>query len=535
MQATLEKSPKNTEPSSRPPAVADASVLEDKTPEWCRMSAPATGFLLGLGVILVVLFANRPLWHSDLWDHVNYGQNILNTKSVPLTEPLLPLAEGMPMVPTEWLSQVVMAKVLSVSRLGLPALQFGHGLLAIIALAATGIVIAKKGHSVVFAVAGYLVFLAVNWQQFLIIRPQSVGVAFYSILLAVLFTNAIRRTAVWFLLPAMFFVWANSHGSFVMGLALMALIAAGRFWEVLWRTRSLKLAAANSTTIRAMLLLQLCAVAALLNPAGLEIYAEVVRVSNHPNITTMFEWAPLTLRMKQGQITAVACILLVLVLQISPRRLRIEEILVLTVTGTMALWSARMLNWFAPVVAISLGVHGAAAWRAFRHTKLPLQTRKRSGLWTVVSLGLCWIFFGFTSFGTQTIHGKAPELKRLLSRATPIETARFLSQMPQLPPGIAFVPAEWAGYLMNAGPTGFVPIVNLHVHVISPEIWSDYLRLLNGTSDWNGLLDRYGVNLVVVDSKRQAALLQQLRSNNEFSRLYEDEQAVVFERKETVR
>ncbi len=535
MSATLEKTTSDAESATEHYALPDASALEDKTPEWCRMSAGQTGFLLGLGLILVVLFANRPLWHSDLWDHVNYGQYILSTGSVPHTEPLLPLAEGMPMVPSEWLSQVVMAQTLNVPKLGLPALQFGHGFLVVVSLAAVGFAITRKSHSVLFGIFGYFVFLAINWHQFLIIRPQSVGIAFYSILLAVLTTSAIRRKAVWMALPLMFVVWANAHGSFAVGLAIMALFGVGRFLDTLVRTRSLKLACANPGAINLLLLTQLCGVAAILNPAGLEIYAEVLRVGSHPNISSMFEWAPMTLRMRQGQATAIACVLLLLVLRISPRRLRFEELAALIVTGTLALWSSRMVNWFAPVIAISLGVHGAAAWITLRHSKLSVMPAKRSGLWTVVSLGLCWIFFGFTALGTQTIHGKTADEKRSLSRATPVETARFLASAPQLPPGIAFAPAEWAGYLTNAGSPKFVPMVNLHVHVISPEIWSDYLRLLGGTPDWSGLLDRYGINLVILDKKRQALLASELGASLDYERLYEDAQAVIFERKETVK
>ena len=53
-----------------------------------------------------------------------------------------------------------------------------------------------------------------------------------------------------------------------------------------------------------LLLTQLSAAAVLLNPFGLEIYYAVLKVGSHPNIATMFEWEPLTLRMKQGQVAA---------------------------------------------------------------------------------------------------------------------------------------------------------------------------------------------------------------------------------------
>ena len=73
-------------------------------------------------------------------------------------------------------------------------------------------------------------------------------------------------------------------------------------------------------------------------------------------------------------------------------------------------------------------------------------------------------------------------------------------------------------------------MVNLHVHVIPEEVWSDYLRLANGPADWNGLLDRYGINLVITDKQRQGGLIRQLRASTDHRRIYEDHQAVVFER-----
>ena len=535
MLSTMDQStPPNSEAPS-PDAFPDASALQDRTPDWCRMSRASTVFLLGLELILVLLFGSRPLWHSDLWDHINYGRHILETRSVSTTEPLLPLAEGMPLVNTAWAVQAAMAAIFRTDHLGLPALQFMHGLLAVTALGVIGWAVWRRSGSVVCGIMGYVVFLALNWQQFLVIRPQLVGVTLYSALLAVLVVDGCRRKAAWLLLPLTFALWANLHGSFAMGLTLLGLFTIGRFVDTGVKTRSLRKAMCSRSAWRMVLLIQLCAAAVLLNPNGIAIYAEVLRVGSHPNIASMFEWDPLTLRMKQGQIAAVVGVLLLLVLRVSPRRLRADETLALLTTAGLALWSSRMINWCAPVAAVVLTTHGAAAWRLWRKSSRRSVRDHRRGLWTVANLGLLWICFGFTSLGVHTIHGKSPDPRRLLSRQTPIEAGRYLAKKSDIPPGIVFVRAEWAGYLTHVRNGDLRSMVNLHVHVIPVQVWSDYLRLIDGPNDWDSLLDRYGINCVIADRTRNARLIALLRRSSDYAVQYEDAQTAVFVRKERIR
>src|SRR6056297_1607270 len=115
-----------------------------------EMSQRANFFLTGLCLVLVQCYANRPLWHSDLWDHVNYGRWILKTHTLPATEPLLPLAQHVPLVSTAWGSQAAAAAVLDSACGGLPAIQFVHGLLVVLALAAVGRLVWTQTDSVLF-------------------------------------------------------------------------------------------------------------------------------------------------------------------------------------------------------------------------------------------------------------------------------------------------------------------------------------------------------------------------------------------------
>jgi hypothetical protein len=513
------------------PELPDASVLEDRTPEWVRTTPVSALFVLLIGFVFVIL-ANRPLWHTDLWDHLNYGQNIIETRTVSDTEPLMYLCRGVRMINIPWLAQVGMAAVNS--RFGLTGLQFGYGLLIAMCLAVVAYRSVRLSHSAVGGIIACAIFLKVNLDQLLVIRPQLGGVLFYCIVVAWMFGRVKHSKFVWIGMPLMYALWANIHGSFSMGLMLMGLTGLGRFGDVLVISKSLRIALLDREFHRTILLTQLCAAAALLNPSGLAIYPEVFNVAGNPNINSMFEWDALTLRTAQGQSAAAAALLAFMAIKLSPRRLHCGEMLAFVLTGLLAMWSGRMLNWWAPIAGIVTGTHLIASMRKTTAWLKNPQPGKRTGLWTVVSLGLVWILFALTSFGMQVMRGRIPAGLSLVSSETPVATLAFLNSEEKLPSGIAFVPAEWAGYVMNSGMNTVEPMVNLHVHITPEQVWNDYVRLVNGPSDWQSLMDEYGINLAIVDKDRHPGLLKRIRESADWSAQYEDRQAVVFFRKKEI-
>ena len=74
----------------------------------------------------------------------------------------------------------------------------------------------------------------------------------------------------------------------------------------------------------------------------------------------------------------------------------------------------------------------------------------------------------------------------------------------------------------------------MHVHVIPEQVWNDYLRIINGPSDWSSLMDEYGINLAVVDKDRQPGLVKRIRESADWTPKYEDRQAVVFVRNKEI-
>lgn len=527
----LPQTPQSSEPGSGL-QLPDASVLEDRTPEWIRTSPTSALFMLLIGAVYLFTAYSIPLWHSDLWDHLNYGENIIETRTIPDTEPLMRLCRGVRMINIPWLAQVGMAAINN--RVGLAGLKFAYGLTISLCLAVIAWRSVKMSHSAIGGIAACAIFLKVNLDQLLVIRPQLAGVLFYCVIVAWMFGKKKHSTFSWIALPIMYVVWANVHGSFSMGLMLMGLAGIGRFGDVLVISKSLRVALLDRDLHRTILLTQLCAAAVLLNPAGFAIYPEVFNVVGNPNIGSMYEWDALTLRSAQGQSAVAAALIAFIAIKLSPRRMHYGEMLAFVLTGLLAMWSGRMLNWWAPIAGIVIGTHLMAAMRKTTTWLRNPQPARRTGLWTVVNVGLVWIFFAITPFGVQMMRGVVPAAQKMVSTETPLATVAYLDEAESLPRGIAFVPAEWSGYVMNRGPKALEPMVNLHVHLIPEQVWNDYLRLINGPSDWNGLMDEYGINLAVVDKDRQPVLARRIRESADWTAKYEDRQAVVFVRNKEI-
>ena len=537
MSATLAPPPATPGPLTAPTgtatpalnAVPAAHASGPATTAHPLASHAGTTVLVAAGCLAMAALASGRLWHTDLWDHLNYGKHLLQTRTNFITEPLLPLAAGIRMVNIPWLAQIGMKLI---ERTAGPAgLQLLSGLCGALALFLIARLAARNARSTMAGLLAAAVFYIVNRHELHVIRPQLAGLVCYCITLAWTLGSQAHSTKTWIGFITLFACWANLHGSFAMGLAVLAAAVVGRALDVLLRSRCIAITLGDHQLHRNLLLLQLCSAAVLLNPNGLLIYPEIFAVSGNANTASMFEWQPLTLRMAHGQIAAAVLTAAVLCVRLSPRRIRATEVLIFAGTGLLAAWSARMLNWWAPAAATLLAVHLTAILRP-QLNRLRFQLPDRPSLaWTTLSLTLIVITLAVTPLGAQLRTGKPPAASATLSRETPIALARFLREQQNLPKGLNWFPAEWAGFIMNQTQNTRPSMVNLHVHLIPEEVWSDYLRISAGSADWINLLDEYGINLVAIDKRSQALLLKRMRESADWQGLYEDRQSVVLTRR----
>lgn len=508
--------------------LAHAGMLEDHFPEHWRVSGAVPLLTLVLAIIFVVL-SYLPVWHTDVWGHLSYGRWIAETGRVPSTEPLMPLASGVPFVDTAWLTQWLGYQ--AYQKYSIAAIQglFAAGITGCLALFVWRAY--RKTEHLVWTLAGLGLFVAVNWMQWSIARPQIAGQLCFAVLWAMLTT---RRRSNWQLVgvPVLFALWANLHGSFVLGLACLAAGVAGRAVDLLWRTKFSSRFWRDGMLRHDFVLLELAATAVLINPYGLDLYREVLSFSASANLSDLVEWQALTLRMQQGKFFFATAVVLMIAARFSPRRISVCEILILIGLGCGTLYTSRLIVWWAPWAAWFFTLHGHAAWQAWRSRPHEERTRETKGIWTVATAGLVWIPLAITPIGGAVMHGRLPELHKAVSSYTPLGAVEYLHDHP--PQGQVFNTYEWGDYLLWAGSGDLQIFVNSHAHLVPREVWETYMHIINLGSGWDEQLDRYGVNTMVVDHRYRSSLISAMKNNGKWELKLDDGTAVIFERKEPI-
>jgi hypothetical protein len=529
--------------SEHDPSVADGALLEDKMPEWFRTPPSFAGFAFLLSVTFVV-FNILPLNHTDLWGHLSYGRHIWQTEALPTTEPLMPLSEGISFVDTAWLSQLLGFGAFSLA--GKAGLTFLNGLGVALAVGFLVQRIYSRTKSPMLAVTTFFLFMWISWQQLLVIRPQLAGLVFFTATFSCL-TRRRWSPVMWAALPAMFALWANMHGSFMVGLGLLACFTMGRAIDVLRRTGKVKALFGDTRLRRFLLVSQLCAVATLLNPYGLAVYPEILTIGQNVNLQDIIEWHPLNLRMFQGQAAAAATLLLFVVYRVSPRRASTGEVLALAVFGIAMLWSSRLIVWWAPLAAYYFAIHAGAILSKWNspHPQLAHEESEdadentgRASLWTLVGCFVLFIGFELSHVGGALMDKafKRDPSKRLekiaVTSMTPVLATKYLRENP--PEGLIFNTYEQGDYLLWAGPPGMKVFLNSHAHLVPEHVWADYMGITRMSSGWSAQLDRYGVNTVVLDFRVRENMIRRLSDDEDWRRVYSDAVAAVFKRKKPI-
>ena len=160
-------------------AAQEPALTPQLHPRWA-LRADHVLMVAVLGVLF--MFANyQPLWNTQLWGHVVYGNWILEHRGLPIEDPVLPLAEGMTMIDTAWLSQVLFAEVERFGGAEGLSHMFAFVVLTIfLTLAWTFYLQTRR---LLVAVLGVLAVMAIGWSRFTIIGPESFAALCFVVLI----------------------------------------------------------------------------------------------------------------------------------------------------------------------------------------------------------------------------------------------------------------------------------------------------------------------------------------------------------------
>ncbi len=566
-----------------PASEAEASPFEETAaaPRWALGARAAA--LWGLAVLGFLLLCYRPLDPSGLWAHLSYGYWLMEHRALPVADPILPLAEGMPNINTSWLAQALLA---TVERAGdHVAKDAGVGwLAALFALLRLSTVAVLLG--VFRRVTGSWFWSALGLALVLALAagaggpsptlgPATFGALCLAVLLHKVFRieaeeggRPIRRVGGELLAAAgwvaLFALWANLHVSFALGLAVLALGAVGRLLEVLFRRERRESAwrslAMDRPFRRWLLGAELAAAATLINPYGIELWLYALRLRSNPNLAGLPGWRPLSVEMPGGWVFVLTIAALLWAFRRDPSRRR-------PVSMAQALWgigfggaslvASGLLAPCAPLFALIAVPHFAGLLDDLRSDfragsagsagrrgepgffgRLAAAARERFGFlaepsWhkSVLALALLWAAFALSPVGASLLRGEARPPERTVAASAPLALTTHLAAHP--PRGLAFVPTPWADWLVREGPQGrdrLRPFANTHVEVLPAAVWQDYLRIAGGASDWQRVLERYGVSTAIFDRAAHHGQIQSLRYAEDWRLAYEDDRGFVFER-----
>lgn len=507
----------------------------------------STGGVIGVALlgVLFVFLSSTPLWHTDFWAHLKYGEWIVAHRELPKYEPLCQFTDKqMPMFDAMWLSQVGYHAVFRAGEAaaggdarhrfegGVELVRQVHVLAVVVALALLGLAYRRIGDSVPWAIGGVILAFIPMMAPLGVQRPQTLALVCYAATLYGVSRSVPTRAAlIW--IPLVVVLWANLHASFVVGIGVVGVVFLGRVIGVGrengWSLRSVW----QDTAVRRLLTIIVLSLIgpALLNPYGPSYYAKIGQFGNHPNLATFEEWQPLNFSDSRGGhwLYLGLVVLLVVTQLISPRPFNTAQMLFILTLGVWPLFQQRAMIWWVPVVPWIVAPHWVAAaerWGIRAPDSIP--SFRKTAL-TVLLLGVMVI--GPLVMGWKS-HQRPRPVGTALHRDTPYDVAAVLkgeepadrdrvkgliAALGTQPNGKfigrVFCSERLGEYLIWALPPEIPVMLFNHIQLFTPGYWTDCQTLKAARPGWWEVLDRFGPGIVVVETDLHPRLCALLRKH----------------------
>lgn len=472
--------------------------------ETPKSKSSLAGFLL-LSLVLAAIFiivVLMPLEPSDYWTYLRIGSEIVRTHSIPTSEFMTYTSGGEPAIFSYWLASLLMLGIYNGGGLTLTALVMGLcviGMYVCLWLCLRELKLGPVSASLVLLVTALMG--SNNWST----RPQIFALPLFGLALLILLKWQNQRNRLLWLLPLISVLWVNLHGSFILLFVLL-------FSALIFGSGSRKLL---SITIFVSL------AATLINPYGFNLWTNTTGMIGNDLIKTYSsEWQP---PMNQGwQLNLFFGSLLVIALAAAFSKVKVKLLwwVLFLGFGWMALSSLRYVLWFSIIEALLLAQLAAPWLKRFLDTR-PIFPQRSFNL----TLGLLVLVFplAFLPGVRQQWWAQAPAA---LTDTTPVEAVEWIKAHPELPEHIW---ANWVAsiYMSYALPERPVWITN-RIEDFNEQIFLDNKSLMRASYDWQSILDRYNVNILLLDQAYEKPLITAVSLSNNWIEIYRDERELIF-------
>jgi len=453
---------------------------------------------------------------GDLAAHIRMGGRILATGHIPSHSLASYTAATDPLIAHAWLAEVFFVTLFRLG--GLPLICVFTGIVVGLTHGSIALFLRRHGADPRWAFAAALLSLALASTHWLA-RPHLFSIAGSAITLFLLESERPRRQL---LFVPVFAVWANLHGGWLYGLAMIAMYVAGELAEA-WLSadrRAYWLGRARRDGIA----FGLASAATLINPFGLTLHREVLSAVTSTSLArNMAEFLPPNFQ-DPGQWPFLLVLLLtVALLSFGVRRMPLPWLAVVLMSLFFALRSFRNIALFGVTAWPLIALHVAHAFPKGRR-RFPLfgefarlDPGARIG-WLAAPVAILMILLGLNRGSVAGYQVIADQFDRKTFPVVAVERARSARL-----PGRVFDAWGWGGYIMYAWPEA-----SLHVDPLkfSQKTIDSYTIIENLQPAWQAELRRWQVRTIIVSSKSPMA--RALETAPAWSRWYADSTAVVY-------
>ncbi len=284
----------------------------------------------------------------DLWFHLKMGLVVWTTHAIPTTDIFSFTTHNHAWTAHEWLAEL--STYAAYRAGGYPGLMASFSVVASLLFVLVNVLCFRRSGSVMAAFLGSLcaLFFAVTE---LSIRPQLLGYVFLVIEL-ILLESAPRNRRWLYLLPPLFAIWVNCHGSYFFGIGVLFAYWLASFfhgrWGLIWAE------ATDGRQRRHLGIILAASVAALCcNPLGVRLLLYPLDVAFHQSsaIGAVQEWLPPDLQTVRGLALIVVMLGILMLALVRRLELPLRDLLVVAAAFFMALQHVRMLIVFGVVVS----------------------------------------------------------------------------------------------------------------------------------------------------------------------------------------
>ncbi|MCK4648337.1 tetratricopeptide repeat protein [bacterium] len=473
-------------------------------------------YLLLISVFLLVFnLACFSLRHDDFFWYLKTGQYILETKTIPHQDIFSHTASGHSWTYPGWLSGVIFYSLYHLA--GLESLILFKALMATLAFLVLFQIVRHKKVNCYLAL-GVILFAAFVVYPRLRLRPLIFSFLFLSLFYYILHSFQYKKKNLLFCLPLLMIPWANLHPGFMAGFIILFIysftestkLGMKRYFNRDWGS------ILNGKEIRLLFIITLLVIlASLINAYGYQAFSYSFQLTGKEIfMERVSEWRPIDF----SRIFYPYWImfgLTILALGLSRKKIDFTDLVLFLVAILLSLSSRRHIELFVIFTSPILAKHLDIIFKK-RMTFRP-KTWLFPAFLTILILIVTWTVI------------RLPSQLRIEEGLFPDKAVDFIEKNNLS--GNLFNPSAWGGYLIWRRYPECRVFIDGRCLVYGEKIYKEYGAIFRGEPPWENLLDKYGVNVVLIDYSGKHSrpnLRDRLWEDRDWQLIYWDDKSMLY-------